>query len=103
MFLGAFKSFVAPEYSTYQYSTRYLSNEEYLIFLREQDFVTLSPEELTTKRLQAKEMFLEKTIRTAIGEMISRMECLNVAAIFFYLHWRLYRKSLLKEESKAAL
>lgn len=104
--LNSFVNLLLPEYTNYSTLGRYESNEAY-IRSREQQYNynreevrqeimalrQLSPQTLTEQRLTARKDFLEDQRRRNIQDLIIYFEWAFVSLLFFYIHWRLYRKS----------
>lgn len=96
-------SLLLPEYTHYSAMSDYESNEAYIrSFEKHYDQDTkkeasvlkqLLPQELSEKRLQAKNDFLEDNRRKNISLLIYQFELAFIAFVFFYIHWRIYKKA----------
>lgn len=108
-FLSATVDFMFPQYTFYSAAVRYETNERYLFYKKESnryedenkaknEFEKLSPSELTEKRLQERAEFFITKKSKAIENIIHSLEWIFVSACFFYLNWRLYKRSLSSRE-----
>jgi tyrosine-protein phosphatase YwqE len=96
-------SLVFPEYTHYSTMGNYESNEAYIrSFAGHYDQDTkkeasvlkqLPSQELSEKRIQAKNDFLEDSRRKNISLLIYQFEWALIAFVFFYIHWRIYKKA----------
>lgn len=109
---------IIPEYKNYSLMSPYESNEVYIKFrekelqqyfapyeahLHEKRYrevkneITalkqLLPQELEQKRMSAKKDFLSTEKRKNIQDFIVYFQWVVVAAVFYYIHWRLYKKA----------
>lgn len=109
---------IIPEYKNYSLMSRYESNEAYIKFrenelqqyfpsygahLHEKPYREveneirvlrqLSPHDLGEKRLNAKKEFLDTEKRKNIQDLIVYFQWIIVAVVFYYSHWRLYKKA----------
>lgn len=123
-FLNTLTDLLIPEYKEYAIMGRYASNDAYLKFRKKEAEQYLSgyeggdayskfrekryqdaeseiaalkllpPQQLDEQRESDKREFLEKNKRTNIQYLIFYFQWIIVVAVFFYIHWRLYRKAL---------
>ncbi|HQS84401.1 MAG: hypothetical protein B7Y25_05875 [Alphaproteobacteria bacterium 16-39-46] len=102
-FLGAITNFLIPQYTFYSQYAHFESNESYLLFKKTQynvedkeiqEINKLSPSALFEKRSQEKAQFFVNKKGNAIETLIHSLEWIIVSALFFCIHWRLYKKSL---------
>ncbi|MBS0185633.1 MAG: hypothetical protein JSS34_04745 [Proteobacteria bacterium] len=108
-FISAIVDFVIPQYTFYSEAAHYETNESYLFYKKDSnryedenktknEFEKLSPSELTEKRLQERAQFFITKKNKAIETMIHSLEWILVSACFFYMNWRLYKRSLFRTE-----
>jgi len=102
---------IIPQYKNYSSLLRYESNERYLSYLETKDMYgskdmvnkeflnikDLPPAQIDEKRAFAKKAFLEERKGYTIQSLITTVQWALVAFFFFFIHWRLYRRS--KESS----
>ena len=99
--LCSITDFVIPKYMNYSQYSRYNTNEDFILLHQDRyanedqlnNLKTLSFEALTEKRLDEKNQFLENIKWKAVESFIKCLEWLLVASVFFYLHWRIYKRS----------
>ncbi|HUX80550.1 MAG TPA: hypothetical protein VMW10_12525 [Alphaproteobacteria bacterium] len=92
---------IIPEYKNYSSLSHYRSNESYTNYIEGrymadkelQRLKDLSPAQIEEKRVIARKEFLEERKGAAIQSLISSFEWSLVALFFFFVHWRLYRRS----------
>ncbi len=100
-FLNEVTDLIIPQYKNYSSLLRYESNENYVNYLESnrmdsKEFLKikdLSPAEIDEKRIFAKKAFLEERKGWAIQSLINTVEWALVALFFFFIHWRLYKRS----------
>lgn len=106
LFLNALTDLLIPQYKHYSYLVRFESNESYLRSSeshygvnkeRLTELKHLSASQMDEKRINEKKEYLEEQKGKAIESLISTLQWAFVALVFFFLHWRLYKRS---EESK---
>lgn len=96
---------VIPEYKYYSSLTRYESNETYInsynYNAEDQKEINalkqLSPQALTEKRLNARKTFLKDERGRTIENLINFFEWALVAIVFFFIHWRIYKKATITD------
>lgn len=103
IFLSSITNIIIPQYTNYSYMIRFQSNENYLRHAYNvgdygdlktaEKLKDLSPTQLTQKRMDEKTTFLENTRGSSLSTIISVIEWSLVALLFFFIHWRLYKRS----------
>lgn len=90
-------SYVVPHYMNYSYMANYESNEKYLEFYEYNDkrlaeLKKLSAEQLKTAREAKRDDFLREKRRGAVHTLVQIVPWVVTALVFFFIHWRLYRR-----------
>ncbi len=103
-FLNSLTDLTIPQYAFYSSLSRFESNENFIFYFKKdrdlgdnkevQELNKLSPTALSEKRIQEKEKFLEDKRRGAIESLIRCLQWMVISSLFFYLHRRLYKKSV---------
>jgi len=103
VFLSSITNIIIPQYTNYSHMIRFQSNESYLRHAYSmgdygdlkpaEKLKELSPTQLTQKRIDEKTTFLENTRGSSLSNIISVIEWSLVALLFFFIHWRLYKRS----------
>lgn len=98
LFLNSVTNLIIPQYKHYAMFIRYESNDNYLRHYEDYKerlaaLKQLSPAQLEEKRANDKKEYLEEQKGYAIQSMISTLEWALIALIFFFIHWRLYKRS----------
>lgn len=100
--LNKLTELIIPQYTYYSSLRHYDSNATYIRHYEKmwgessQNFIALeqlSPPQLDEKRAQEKKEFLEDKKSYAFETLIYPLQWAFVAFIFFFIHWRLYKKS----------
>jgi hypothetical protein len=97
MLLNSFTDLLIPQYTRYSTLQEYESRESYIN--RNKEFSTLSPPQIDEKRIRARKEYLQETKGRAIEGIIHALQWALVGIIFFFVHWRLYKRS--KENERA--
>ncbi len=98
-FLDDLTHFLFPSYRNASQLLTFHSNEAYLQhhnFGGEAERVEakkLTPEKLTERRLIDQKHFIEVEHFRALDSLIKTIQWILVALLFFWVHWRLYKKS----------
>jgi len=100
--LNLVTNLLIPEYK-YSYSLRqYDSNDDYIEHYKDMgttqtqkviSLQQLTPNQLDEQRLQARARYLENQKASNIGGLIEDFQWILVAMIFFFIHWKIYKKS----------
>lgn len=107
LILNGITDLMIPQYKNYSSLLRYESNESYLNYLETKDMYGskdtvnkeflkvkgLSSTQIDEKRAFAKKTFLEEQKGYAIQGLITTFQWALVALFFFFIHWRLYKRS----------
>ena len=104
-FLNGITDLIIPQYTNYSSLIRYDSRESYMNYLEGKNMdnkqflkaVGPSPAQIDEKRAFDRQQFLEVRKGSAIQSLINTVEWAFIALIFFFIHWRLYKRS--KENS----
>ncbi len=106
--LNTITNLLIPEYK-YNYNLRqYDSNDDYIQHYKEmgtnhaQTVISLQqlpPSQLAEKRTNERARYLKNQRASNIGSLIESFQWILVAMIFFFIHWKLYKKSE-KQSSK---
>jgi hypothetical protein len=100
--LDSITDLVIPQYKKFSTLAHYKSNERFMRNNQNgfpydekqlKELQQLSAEKLTEKRIMEKVDFLEDTKGKAIQELIKSIQWLLVSALFFLIHWKLYKRS----------
>ena len=101
--LNSLTSLIIPQYKYAAALRQYESNEKFIEY-KENSFSTqdsklalqlknFSSSQLDQTRIFEKEKFLAEKKAANIVDLIMTMQWILVASLFFYLHWRLYKRS----------
>ena len=102
LLLNSLTDLLIPQYKHYSSLIRYESNGNYLQYM-EDNYNTnkdrlialknLSSAQMDEKRANGKKEFLEEKKGSAIESLIATLQWGFVALVFFFIHWRLYKRS----------
>ena len=106
-FLNGVTDLLIPQYKHYSSLIRYESNESYIGYFennngdnkkRLETLQQLTPSQLDEKRSNDKKEFLEEQKGRAIESIITSLQWAFVAMVFFFIHWRLYKRAKVSSE-----
>ncbi len=102
LFLNSVTNLIIPQYKHYSSLIQYESNENYMRHVEHSYGINkerlaalkqLSATQLDETRASDKRAYLEEQKGYAIEMMIRTLEWALIALIFFFIHWRLYKRS----------
>lgn len=111
--LQSLTDLIFPEFMNYDSLRKYETNESYRQSLEKaaiqqkddweneykvqresaHKYLQMTPKELEEKRRQERKEFIEGRKHSSLVGIVKNLEWLVVALIFFFLHWRLYKRA----------
>ena len=101
LMLGSITNLTLTEYKHKRYLNNFTTNEKYVSYKTQsankqnENWKTLSSETIKSRRLADRKDYIESERSEAISNLISCSSWLLTGFLFFIIHWRLYKLSLI--------